>query len=108
MATYPKYANSYGTTEQRLAAIRRRSKRQKRFVLVFILFGILLPLAITQVRRNAPPAPLLVITWPKPKIRQVMASGSTVLVRQGSPFEVTVSEPEHWKGQWESGRAACG
>jgi hypothetical protein len=31
-----------------------------------------------------------------------MASGSTVLVRQGSPFEVTVSEPEHWKVQWSA------
>lgn len=91
---------------ERKLAVRRQMRRQqaKRLVFVAALLGVLVPVAILTalMSRFAPPAPLATVTWPKPKIRQVLAPGQTVLTRAGQPFSVEVTNPENWDVKWSA------
>ncbi len=92
--------------ERRLALARQRRRQQKRVALaLFLVVLLLVPLvaAMIEARRRAPAAPLLVVTWPKPKVRQVIASGATILPRAGQPFVVEVLDGEKWEVTWNAG-----
>ena len=104
MALYDNTERRLDNTEQRLARVRERMARQRRYAIVFglVFIFVLLALAVSQMRGDAPSAPQLVLTWPKHKVRQVIADGSSVVVRPGSPFEVTVTEPKRWSCQWSA------
>ncbi len=91
--------------ERRLAQKRQlRRRQQKRLVFASVLAGALgiYGLAAAVVLTLAPGAPLLVVTWPKPKIRQVLAPGQTVLARAGQPFNVEVTDEENWQVKWRA------
>lgn len=91
--------------ERKLATRRQQRRRQKK-QLIFgaVLLGVLVPFAIVAgiASGRAPRAPLLVVTWPKPKIRQVLAPGQVVLARAGQPFTVEVTNPENWDVKWRA------
>ena len=57
------------------------------------------------VAARAPQSPYLVVTWPKPKVPQVLAPDQTVLARGGQPFVVAVTDVEKWEVVWKSGSA---
>lgn len=91
--------------ERKLAMLRQQRRAQKK-QLIFgaVLLGVLVPIGIVVgiMAGRAPGAPLLVVTWPKPKIRQVLAPTQTVLARAGQPFSVEVTSPENWDVKWHA------
>ena len=102
------YQISGEASERRLAAARARARNWRRFRalgLTFVALAIPLTIAAGVAAARAPRAPLLVVTWPKPKVPQVIAPGQTVLARGGQPFAVSVTNPEKWDLTWKSGSA---
>lgn len=94
---------SLGRSKDRLASARQRRTRQRRglWFWVMLLAGVVG--AWQFVATTAPPPPILLVTWPKPKIHQAVTDGSTLLARRGSSFEVMVSNPARWQVQWADG-----
>lgn len=91
--------------ERKLALKRQqRVQEKRRFVVLCVVLSILVPLSLMAgiVAAGAPSAPSLVVTWPKPKVRQVLAPGQTVLARAGQPFTVGVTNPENWQVTWKA------
>ncbi len=93
--------------ERKLAERRQRARRQKRRgIVALVLAGVALVLGggMWLVARATPSlkTPVLVVTWPKSKISQVMASGQTVVAREGQPFNVSLSDAAGWNVSWAS------
>lgn len=42
------------------------------------------------------------LTWPKPKVKQTLASGQRVVFRRGQPFDLTVTNSQKWRVEWHS------
>ena len=102
------YQISGEASERRLAAARVRARRWRRaralgIGLVALTLPVLVLALVTAAR--APGSPYLIVTWPKPKIPQVLASDQTVLARVGQPFDVAVTNAEKWDITWKSGSA---
>jgi hypothetical protein len=92
-------------SERRLADARqRRQEQRKRLLLTVVVCAILAPLGIAAglASQKAPEAPLLVLTWPKPRISQTVASGQRVVFRRGQPFDLTVTDAQKWRVEWHS------
>lgn len=95
--------------ERRLARARQRQRRARRTVFWALLaaaIGIPIAIAAGVATNRAPDAPFLVVTWPKPKIPQTLASGQTVLMRQGQPLMVTVTNANDWEINWRAGEVS--
>lgn len=91
--------------ERRLAQKRQfRRAQRKRLIFGAVLLAVLGPVALVigVMSRRGPQAPLLAVTWPKPKIRQVLAPTQTVLARSGQPFGVEVVGTENWDVTWRA------
>ncbi len=91
--------------ERKLAMLRQQRRAQKKQLLFgAVLLAVLVPVGVVAgiMAARAPRAPLLVVTWPKPKIRQVLAPTQTVVARAGQPFSVEVTNPENWEIQWRA------
>lgn len=92
--------------ERKLAERRQRARRQKRrtWIALGLLSLALVVAGLWASLRSAPlpAAPKLVVTWPKSKAIQVMASGQTIMAREGQPFQVAISEPGVWDVAWRS------
>ena len=102
------YQISSEASERRLAAARARARNLRRVRAVGIaLLALALPIAIAAVvvAARAPGSPFLIVTWPKPKVPQVLAPAQTVLARGGQPFDVGITNPENWDVTWKSGGA---
>lgn len=93
---------------RKLAMKRQQHRRQKKFLWFGAAFcGVLLLLGVAAilVASRAPSAPSLVVTWPKPKVRQVLAPGQTLLARSGQPFSISITNPEKWDVTWKAAGA---
>ena len=91
--------------ERKLAMLRQQRRAQrKQLIFGAVLLAVLVPFGIVAaiVARQAPPAPLLVVTWPKPKTRQVLAPAQTILARAGQPFSIEITDPENWEVSWRA------
>ena len=102
------YRVSHEASERRLAAARRRGRALRRWRALGVLAAVVgVPFVVTLgiVAARAPQSPFVVLTWPKPKSPQILASGQTVLARGGQPFEVAVTDAEKWNVTWKSGGA---
>ena len=102
------YQASREASERRLAAARQRARRLRRWRVlgtVVLLLGAAVLVAGVVAAARAPGVPYLVVTWPKPKVEQVLAPNQTVLARGGQPFDVAVTEPQNWDVTWKSGGA---
>ena len=102
------YRISSEASERRLAAARARARNWRRArALGIALLALAVPIAIAAVvaAAGAPGAPFLVVTWPKPKVPQVLAPNQTVLARGGQPFDVAVTHADKWDVTWKSGGA---
>lgn len=86
----------YDSTQERLARVRARARRQRRIALTAP--ATLMVLVAGGVWRSAPPAPLLIVTWPSPQKygRRTFDSGATVLLRSGNAFAVSVTDAGRW------------
>lgn len=102
------YQISGEASTRRLEAARSRARSWRRIrALGLTVVALAIPLAIAAgvAAARAPGAPFLVVTWPKPKVRQVIAPGQTILARGGQPFDVAVTGAEKWDIAWKSGSA---
>ena len=102
------YRISGEASSRRLAAARARARSWRRVrALGLTLLALAIPLGIAAgvAAARAPGPPSLVVTWPKPKVPQVIAPGQTILARGGQPFDVGVTTPEKWDVTWKSGSA---
>ena len=102
------YQISSEASARRLAAARARARNLRRLTLLgLLLLALIVPLAVAGavVAARAPGSPFLIVTWPKPKVRQVLAPDQTVLARGGQPFDVAITGPERWDVLWKSGGA---
>lgn len=102
------YQISSEASERRLAAARQRARRWRRVRNLAIIAVLLLMtglVASTIAAARAPDAPSLIVTWPKSKVAQVLASDQIVLGRGGQPFEVGITNPADWQVTWKSGSA---
>ena len=91
--------------ERKLAERRQRTRRQKRrTVVALVLAGVALVVGggmwLVARAAPAPKTPVLVVTWPKSKTSQVVASGQTVLAREGQPFKISLSNASDWNTSW--------
>jgi hypothetical protein len=98
--------NSIEAGERRLAAAKQRKRRGRQMMIasacaLAIAIPVLIAAGIASGR--APEAPNLIVTWPKPKVRQVVPSGQTVLFRSGQPFQLSVTDPDRWDVTWKLG-----
>ena len=91
---------------ERKLAMKRQQKRhdQKRLLALGAILAFAIPLCVVSgiVAGRAPSAPSLIVTWPKPKVRQVLAPGQTILAREGQPFSVEVTGSENWQVTWSA------
>lgn len=97
--------------ERKLAVKRQQRRNEKRrFIATVIALAVVLPLCVVAgaVAARAPSAPSLVVTWPKPKVRQVLAPGQTLLARSGQPFSISVTDEENWYVTWEAAGVESG
>lgn len=97
---------SLDASERRITVSRQRKRQQTRALFLWtfgIVAAVSLVAAIAISRRATPSAPLLVVTWPKPKVRQVFKSGAAVLLRSGQPFDVEILGGENWQITWDTG-----
>ncbi len=102
------YQISGEASSRRLAAARARARNWRRLrALGLVVAALAIPLLIAAgvAAARAPRAPFLVVTWPKPKVPQVIAPAQTVLARGGQPFDVAVTQPDKWDVTWKSGSA---
>ena len=91
--------------ERKLAVKRQQRRQQKRRLIIGgVALCLLVPLFVVAgaVASRAPSAPSLVVTWPKPKVRQVLAPGQTLLSREGQPISVAVTNGESWNVTWKA------
>ncbi|BCM91185.1 hypothetical protein IAD21_03049 [Abditibacteriota bacterium] len=92
--------------ERRLAAIKQTARRRKRWqsaLVVVVVLGAALGTATFIASKRVPSAPHFVVTWPKSKTQQSVASGQTILAREGQPFDISVSEASKWSVTWNAG-----
>lgn len=102
------YRASHEASERRLAAARvraRRARRWKALGIGLLVLGVPVVAAAGWVWTRAPQSPYLIVTWPKPKVPQILAPGQTILARGGQPFDVAISDVEKWDVTWKSGSA---
>ena len=102
------YRASHAASERRLAAARARARKARRWKALgigLLILAVPVGLAAAVALARAPQAPYLVVTWPKPKVPQVLAPGQTVLARGGQPFEIALTNVERWDVTWKSGSA---
>lgn len=102
------YQISSEASERRLAAARQRARRWRRWRAIGTVVALLLVTGLTAsaiAGARAPDSPFLIVTWPKPKVAQVLAPSQTVLGRGGQPFEVGITNPTDWQVMWKSGAA---
>ena len=102
------YQISGEASSRRLAAARQRARRRRRLRAIGIVVATLLATGLVAsaiAAARAPDAPFLIVTWPKPKVAQVVGPSQTVLGRGGQPFEVGITNPEDWQVTWKSGAA---
>ena len=102
------YRISSEASARRLTAARSRARRWRMvrgFGIGLLILGVPIIIAAAFVTMRAPGSPLVVVTWPKPKVRQVLAPAQTVLARGGQPFDVAITNPENWDVTWKSGAA---
>ncbi len=85
-----------GKSNQRVAVARQRKRRQMRWFWLAVFVAIAFVILRFWVRDSVPEAPGLVVRWPKPKVSQRVSSGSTLLVRAGNAFVVSITEPDKW------------
>lgn len=93
--------------ERKFAERRQRARRQKKraiFALCLVGLSLVAGAGLWWMSRgaSAPAAPVLVVKWPRSKTAQVVASGQTVLAREGQPFGVSVSNAQNWNVSWGS------
>jgi len=91
--------------ERRLASLKQAARKRRRLkIMLLIALGIAAPLALASyvASKRVPGTPHFVVTWPKSKTQQSVASGQTVLAREGQPFDVAVSEAAKWNVTWNS------
>lgn len=94
--------------ERKLAERRQRARRQKINTLWTLVGGSLalvvgIGLWVGTRRAAVPTPPQLVVTWPESKTPQLVASGATVLARDGEPINVSLSNASDWNVSWGSG-----
>lgn len=97
--------------ERKLALKRQQRRRQTRLLWIgAAVLAVLVPLGVVAgiAASRAPTAPSLVVTWPKPKVRQVLAPGQTLLARAGQPFAVSVTDSEKWNVTWKAAGVESG
>ncbi|RYX83181.1 hypothetical protein EON83_15855 [bacterium] len=91
--------------ERRLAALKQANRRRKRLqstgLVIFALAAVLGTAAFIASKR-VPSTPHFVVTWPKSKTQQSVASGQSILAREGQPFDVAISEAPKWNVTWNS------
>ena len=99
---------SHEASQRRLASARARARKARRWkALVYgvLILGVPYLVAAGVAASRAPKAPYLVVTWPKPKIPQILAPDQTVVARGGQPFDVAVTDVGKWDVLWRSGSA---
>jgi len=94
--------------ERKLAERRQRARRQKTratwALVASVAFGVAGVGLWAGTRHKAVPSPpQLVVTWPESKTPQLVASGATVLARDGEPINVSLSDASDWNVAWGSG-----
>ena len=102
------YRASHQASERRLALARARGRKVRRWKALgvgLLVLGLPLLLAASVVWTRAPQTPYLVVTWPKPKVPQILAPDQTVMARGGQPFEVAITNVERWDVTWKSAAA---
>ena len=102
------YRVSREASERRLAAAKQRARRWRRWRTmgaIVVLLGATVLVAGAVAAARAPGSPYLVVTWPKPKVEQVLAPAQTILARGGQPFDVAITNAEDWDVTWKSGAA---
>ncbi len=95
--------------ERRLANLKQATRKRKKWQIgFFVVLGIAVPLALAAyvASKRVPGVPHFVVTWPQSKTTQSVASGQTVLAREGQPFDVAVSESPKWDVTWSSSNAS--
>ena len=85
-----------GKSQQRIAIARQRKRRQTRWFWLATFAVIALVVLFYWVRDSKPDPPGLVVRWPKPKVSQRVSNNSTLLLRRGSAFMVSTTEPDKW------------
>lgn len=85
-----------GKSQQRIAVARQRKRRQARWFWVALFALIAVVVLRFWIRDSRPEPPGLVVRWPKPKVSQRVSNGSTLLLRRGSAFLVSTTDPEKW------------
>ena len=71
------YQISSEASTRRLAAARARARNLRRLTLVgLLLLALIVPIVVAGavVAARAPGSPFLIVTWPKPKVRQVFGA----------------------------------
>lgn len=94
-------------SEHRLGMARYRRRRQKQQMIVGAIIVAALGVMLLLLPR-APQAPTLFVIWPNARkfgTAQV-PDGSTVLIRKGQPFSVSVSNAQSWSVRSESDEQA--
>ena len=95
--------------ERRLAQSRQAARKRKRaetLALVVALVAACLGGLYYVASKRVPGAPHFLVTWPKSDAPQGVASGQTVLLREGQPFDVAISESSKWDVTWTSPNAS--
>ncbi len=95
--------------ERRLAQSRQAARKRRRSEALGIGAAVVLVSLVSLyylASRRVPGAPHFLVTWPKTDAPQSVASGQTVLLREGQPFDVTVSEAPKWNVTWTSPNAS--
>ncbi len=97
--------NSIEAGERRLAALKQSARRRKRWQsagIVVLVLAASLGAAAFIASRRVPSTPHFVVTWPKSKTQQSVASGQLILAREGQPFDIAISESPKWNVTWSS------
>lgn len=85
-----------GKSQQRIAIARQRKRRQARWFWLATFAVITVVVLFYWVRDSKPEPPGLLVRWPKPKVSQRVTNNSTLLLRRGSAFMVSTTEPDKW------------
>ncbi len=85
-----------GKSKQRVAVARQRKRRQMRWFWLAVFVVIAFVVLRFWIRDSVPEPPGLVVRWPKPRVSQRVSNGSTLLLRPGNAFVLSITEPEKW------------
>ena len=85
-----------GKSQQRIAIARQRKRKQTRWFWLATFAVISVIVLFYWVRDSKPEPPGLLVRWPKPKVSQRVTNNSTLLLRRGSAFVVSTTEPDKW------------